>query len=1238
MPIFYNTLGSQTITGSKQQDRFYAFTSDINLGNALADSSVAVFNWTTALRTSATGFFTITGNNIQLSSDFLAGGENTDYIFGSNANDAILFNNGVISGGIGSFSLIEQIDMGAGDDIVDLTAHGASGLDYTKNVVIRAGTGNDTIVGGAGMDTIYGDEGDDLLFGWRGADTLYGGAGNDIIYGDDFGFNGIAGDDFLYGQAGNDVLIGGARVDQLDGGDGNDTLYGGAGNDTLRGGADDDILYGDDAGISGNDKLFGDAGNDQLFGGEGSDEIWGGAGNDVIEGGDGNDFLFEESGYNTIKGGAGNDTINGGIELDTVVFSGNISDYSIIRNFDSSFTITDLRIGSPDGADTILGVEFFQFADGTVSGINSAPNITSDGGSVFAFTSLLENTTYVTTVIATDLETPQDVIYSIVGGLDASLFTIDPVTGVLAFISAPDFEYPIDSGGNNVYDLRVRATDKLGAFDEQIISVSVTDIPDGSPPRIISNFGGPTATVSPNENSPGVALVKAVDPDGTAPTYSIVGGADAALFSIDSQTGVLRFINAPDFERPLDVGMNNGYHVVVQASDGVYFDQQQFVVNVQNINDNAPTIASSGGGATASIEFIENRTGVAVVYASDADGDLLTYSIEGGADAALFTIDPVTGVLAFISAPDFEAPGDFDGNNVYDVIIRASDGTFVDDQAISVTVNNFPENPPIIMSNGGGATAAVSISENSAAVTTVTAIDADGTSPTFSIAGGADAALFFIDPQTGALAFINNPDFETPIDADANGTYEVIVRAFDGIFFDEQALSVTVTDVNDVGRTITGSSGNNIITPTATNIALQTTALNDTIYALAGNDVIDGGAGADRMEGGTGDDTYFVDRFSDDGVSLNDDQVIEAAGAGVDLVNSTVSYILTANVENLTLLGSAAIYGTGNDLANIITGNGANNILSGGLGNDILNGGDGNDTLLGGAGADRLDGGTGADMLEGGDGNDIYFVDQSLFMDQDFVIEFAGGGIDTIYATVDYGTPDEVENLVLVGPNAISGGGNSLANVLTGTDGLNYLYGLDGDDTLNGAGGTDFLFGGEGNDTINGGADRDELYGEGGADTLNGGDGNDLIIGGNGNDTLKGQAGDDALQGGKGRDSLSGGLGSDSFGFDYNDTSISSSSYDIITDFVTGVDKIDIMTLPGLSASAYVEGAITSNLYSDALASAQSLFIGGKSVAFVAGTTDGWLFWDHNRDGIIDQAVLLKGLGSLNALDFSDIM
>jgi Ca2+-binding RTX toxin-like protein len=566
-----------------------------------------------------------------------------------------------------------------------------------------------------------------------------------------------------------------------------------------------------------------------------------------------------------------------------------------------------------------------------------------------------------------------------------------------------------------------------------------------------------------------------------------------------------------------------------------------------------------------------------------------------------------------------------------------------DDQAISVTVTNVADNPPVIISNGGGATAAISISENSAAVTTVGAVDPDGTTPTYSIIGGADAALFFIDPQTGALTFINNPDFETPLDADANGIYEVIVRASDGVYFDDQALSVTVTDVNEGGRTITGSSGNNTITPTATNVALQTTALNDTIFALAGNDIIDGGAGADYMDGGIGDDTYFVDQFSDDGISLNDDQVIEAAGAGVDLVNSTVSYILTANVENLTLLGSAAINGTGNDLANIITGNAANNILSGGLGDDTLNGGDGNDTLLGGAGADRLDGGTGADVMTGGADNDIYFVD--TFTDDgnsandDQVIEAAGGGIDTVNASVSFILGSEVENLTLTGTAAINGTGNNLANVLTGNSAANTLLGLDGNDTINGNAGEDTIRGGNGNDTINGGADNDSLFGDAGIDTLLGAAGNDLLDGGAGNDTLNGQSGNDIIIGGLGRDSLNGGTEADIFRFAFGDTTANSATIDIITDFTTGSDKIDLdFVNGGISAAAYSEGLIATNSFTDALASAQAMLSGGKSVAFVAGSTDGWLFWDTNGDGVIDQSILLKGVGSLGGFDFTDIM
>lgn len=1227
MATFYNLLGSQSLTGSNLQDRFYAFTFNDNLDNIRADATVSAFSSVTAIKISATTFFTITGSNIQTSSDFFAGGEKNDFIYGSNLNDAIFFNNGIISGGIGSFSSIEQIEMGAGDDIVDLSARGPSGVDYARNVIIRGDSGNDTIIGGAGMDTIYGDNGDDLIFGWRGADVIYGGTGNDILYGDDLGFNGIAGDDSLFGQAGNDILYGGARSDRLDGGDGNDTLYGGLGGDALYGGADDDILYGDDVGTSGNDRLFGDAGNDQLFGGSGNDEMHGGTGNDLADGGEGVDVIDGDSGDDTLVGGAGDDVLDGGSEADTAVYSGNLRDYLIVENIDGSFTISDTRSGSPDGSDTVRNVEFFAFADGVVSaGVpNSLPVITSDGGGAFAALSVNENLTAVTTVTATDAESGSALTYSISGGADASLFTIDPVTGTISFITAPDFENPTDLGEDNVYDVVVRATDANGGFDEQALAVAVTDVTDGSSPVIISNGGGASATISAAENSTFVATVEASDSDSPTLTYSIVGGADATLFSIDPQTGVLSFVSAPDFENPADFGQDNIYDVIVQASDGSNLDQQQIAVAVSNSNDNTPIITTGGGGSTASLSVTENSIAAAAIVATDADGDALTYSIVGGEDAALFTIDPLTGALLFAAAPDFETPGDLDGNNIYDVIVQASDGTTVDQQQIMLTVVNANDNSPVITSNGGGLAAAITILENAAAVTVVAASDLDGSVPTYSIAGGADAALFSIDPQSGALIFANAPDFETPLDQDGNNVYEVVVRATDGTNSVDQTLYVTVEDVNEAGRTIIGSSGNNTISPTATNLSFQTTALNDTILALAGNDTIDGGLGSDRMEGGLGNDIYFVDQFSDDGIAENDDLVIELAGEGTDLVNSTVSYVLSANVENLTLLGAAAISGTGNDLANILTGNSASN------------------TLIGGAGADRLDGAGGADILIGGADNDVYFVDtysnDGVASNDDQVIELAGGGVDTVNASVSYDLGAEVENLTLTGTSSINGTGNGLANTLLGNAAANWLLGLDGNDTINGNAGNDYISGGNGNDSINGGSDNDELYGDGGADVLLGAAGNDLLVGGAGNDNLSGQAGADLLIGGQGRDTLAGGTESDVFRFNFGDTTISSSTIDIVTDFVTGVDKLDLDFVPGgLAANAYSEAAIGTNVFADAYGQAQSMLTGGTSVVFVAGATDGWLFWDANNDALIDQAILLKGLASPAAFGLMDII
>jgi hypothetical protein len=106
--------------------------------------------------------------------------------------------------------------------------------------------------------------------------------------------------------------------------------------------------------------------------------------------------------------------------------------------------------------------------------------------------------------------------------------------------------------------------------------------------------------------------------------------------------------------------------------------------------------------------------------------------------------------------------------------------------------------PPIITSNGGDATASVNIAENTTAVTTVVASDVDSPTLTYSIAGGDDAARFKINGQTGALSFVNAPNYEAPADTGANNVYDVVVQASDGRSADTQALSINVTDVNEI--------------------------------------------------------------------------------------------------------------------------------------------------------------------------------------------------------------------------------------------------------------------------------------------------------------------------------------------------------------------------------------------------------------------------------------------------------
>jgi hypothetical protein len=164
--------------------------------------------------------------------------------------------------------------------------------------------------------------------------------------------------------------------------------------------------------------------------------------------------------------------------------------------------------------------------------------------------------------------------------------------------------------------------------------------------------------------------------------------------------------------------------------------------------------------------------------------------------------------------------------------------------------------------------------------------------------------------------------------------------------------------------TLTGSGGADALTGGSGDDVLYGLAGNDTLNGGDGDDLLDGGKGADKMAGGTGDDTYVVDNSKD--------VVTEGANAGIDAVQSSVTYKLGNNVEVLALTGSAAIGGTGNGLANLLRGNDAANKLNGGAGNDVLQGGGGNDVLTDTAGVALFDGGAGADVLTGGKGTQIF--------------------------------------------------------------------------------------------------------------------------------------------------------------------------------------------------------------------------------------------------------------------------
>ncbi len=292
-----------------------------------------------------------------------------------------------------------------------------------------------------------------------------------------------------------------------------------------------------------------------------------------------------------------------------------------------------------------------------------------------------ENTTATGyTATATDAEN-QDVSFSLTGGADQAAFLIDATSGSLSFQSAPDFESPTDSDSNNDYVVEISASDGSGTT-AQTVTISVTAVNE-DPPVFTS---GATASQAENTTLTGYTA-SATDADNDAVTFSLTGGADQAKFSIDTNSGVLSSLSAPDFENPTDVGSDNVYEVEITATDGVYPVTLNVSITVTDINENPPVFTSSSSGNSP-----ENTTATGyTATATDADLDTVTFSLTGGADQARFSIDANSGVLSFLSAPDFEVPTDSDTNGTYVVEITATDTVNTTALTVTITVTDVLE-------------------------------------------------------------------------------------------------------------------------------------------------------------------------------------------------------------------------------------------------------------------------------------------------------------------------------------------------------------------------------------------------------------------------------------------------------------------------------------------------------------------------------------------------------------------
>ncbi|KQT48569.1 hypothetical protein ASG47_09540 [Devosia sp. Leaf420] len=1067
--------------------------------------------------------------------DTLDGGAGADQLIGGSGNDIYIVDNGgdvVVEDANNGLDLVRSsATYSLAANLENLTLIGTASINGTGNSLnnvlignsgantLNGGAGNDTMSGGAGNDTYIVDSAGDVV-------TELASEGTDLVQSsisyalganlENLTLTGSAATNGT-GNSLNNVITGNSANNTLIGGGGNDTLSGGAGADQLTGGTGNDTYVVDNSGdvvtelasegtdlvqssinytltsnvenltLTGSAAINGTGNtlNNVITGNSAANTLSGGAGNDALNGGDGNDVLIGGSGADALNGGAGSDTASyetstSGVTVNTGVLSSNTGD----ATGDTYTSIETIRGSAFDDHIVFVGSGI------TIDGGDGNDNLVADG---------LGNTIY--------------------GGAGHDL------------MRAKDGENALN-GGNDVLD--------GGSGNDEMYGLGGKDI-------MIGGTGDDT----------------------------MLGGADDDIYYVDSVGDVVLENSDPG-----------------EGIDLVYSSVTYTLANnVENMTLTGAA-AINGTGNTLSNILIGNSASNTLNGGGGDD----TLSGGGGND----TLNGGTGA-------DLMSGGTGDDTYVVDnigdgVTELSAEGTDLVQSSVTYTLGNNVENLTLTGSaaiTGRGNELNNTIIGNSGANVLN---GGDGNDILIGGAGadslnggnGTDTASY----ETSSIGLTIKTASPSSSTGDAAGDTFSSIEILKGTAFDDEIVFVGdgVTlhggDGNDnliadgIGNTIYGGAGNDLMRAkdgpdvlNGGNDVLDGGSGNDEMYGLGGNDMMIGGTGDDAMMGGMGNDTYVVDSASD--------LVVENAGEGTDLVQTTVSYTLADNVENMTLLGSGSINATGNALSNV---------------------------LLGNAGANTLNGAGGADTMSGGGGNDLYVVDNI----GDVVNELTGEGTDSVQSSVTYTLASNVENLTLTGSAAINGTGNSLDNVLTGNSGANTLTGGGGNDTLNGGTGSDTMLGGTGNDTyvvdnsgdvvteaasegtdlvqslisyvltanvenltltgsasLNGSGNdlNNVITGNSGANTLNGGAGNDTLNGGDGNDVLIGGIGADVLNGGNGIDTVS--YEAATAGVTLNTSTTTSSAGEAAGDTFSGIEVIkgtsfnDNITLNGDAVTLY---------------------------------------------------------------------